>query len=184
MLPLLLQKFDREETLQRIIPFLVTAPLFSWIGVQAILFKKLHKCMTLDDQKASKKFVCASELARVFKSMICLFLTASFLYLNFKDDLTDPDKNHEEAAPQRDESLPLSPIELLTNSRSAHLDDAKDAGPWFFARQTFWVGCMALLCLLVTVLNLLFEAQIVINLCIEFIDEDDETFKLTNQVLL
>ena len=32
-LPLLLQKYDKDETLQRIIPFLVTAPLFSWIGV-------------------------------------------------------------------------------------------------------------------------------------------------------
>ena len=42
--------------------------------------------MTLDDQKASKKFVCASELARVFKSMICLFLTTSFLFINMKSD--------------------------------------------------------------------------------------------------
>jgi len=42
--------------------------------------------MTVDDQKASKKFVCASELARVFKSMICLFLTTSFLFLNMKSD--------------------------------------------------------------------------------------------------
>ena len=40
--------------------------------------------MTPDDQKASKKFVCASELARMFKSMICLFLTTSFLILNIK----------------------------------------------------------------------------------------------------
>lgn len=51
--------------------------------------------MTPDDQKASKKFVCASELARVFKSMICLFLTTSFLFLNVKhfskEELSDDD---------------------------------------------------------------------------------------------
>ena len=54
--------------------------------------------MTLDDQKASKKFVCASELARVFKSMIGLFLTTSFLFLNMRNDngLMMEDENYDD----------------------------------------------------------------------------------------
>ena len=45
--------------------------------------------MTLDDQRAAKKFICASELARVFKSMICLFLTTSFLFLNLRTNMDE-----------------------------------------------------------------------------------------------
>ena len=40
--------------------------------------------MTNEDIKTSKKFMCAGELARVFKSMICLFLTSSYILLRFK----------------------------------------------------------------------------------------------------
>ena len=42
------------------------------------------------------------------------------------------------------------------------------------------INLMAVLCLIVTVLNMFFEAQIVINMCLEFIDDDEETFKLSN----
>ena len=42
------------------------------------------------------------------------------------------------------------------------------------------VTLLAILCLIVTVLNMFFEAQIVINMCLEFIDDDEETFKLSN----
>ena len=40
--------------------------------------------MTSEDIKTSKKFICAGELARVFKSMICLFLTTSYILMRFK----------------------------------------------------------------------------------------------------
>ena len=40
--------------------------------------------MTSEDIKTSKKFMCAGELARVFKSMICLFLTTSYILLRFQ----------------------------------------------------------------------------------------------------
>lgn len=40
--------------------------------------------MTNEDIKTSKKFMCAGELARVFKSMICLFLTTSYILLRFR----------------------------------------------------------------------------------------------------
>lgn len=88
-MPIFVRLFDESETLQKVIPFIVTVPLFSWIGVQVILFKQLYLCMTPDDQKSSKKFICASELARVFKSLICLFLTTSFLVLDLDNKTED-----------------------------------------------------------------------------------------------
>ena len=83
-LPKLMQVYDTEGNVRRVIIFVVTAPLFNWIGAQGILFKRLQTCMTSEDVKTSKKFVCAAELARVFKSMICLFLTTSFILLRLK----------------------------------------------------------------------------------------------------
>ena len=38
------------------------------------------------------------------------------------------------------------------------------------------VNLMAVLCNLVTVANILFEAQIVVQMCLDFIDEDDEVY--------
>ena len=47
----------------------------------------------------------------------------------------------------------------------------------------FWINLMAMVCLGVTVLNMFFEAQIVINMCLEFTDDDEEAFKISSQVL-
>ena len=41
--------------------------------------------------------------------------------------------------------------------------------------KNFWVNSLALLCNFVTLINIIFEAQIVVQMCLEFIDEDDDT---------
>lgn len=43
----------------------------------------------------------------------------------------------------------------------------------------FIVNLLAVICNLVTVINMLFEAQIVIQMCLEFIEEEDEQLKAT-----
>ena len=117
-LPKLMQEYDTEGNVQRVITFLVTAPLFNWIGAQGILFKRLQVCMTSEDVKTSKKFVCAAELARVFKSMICLFLTTSFILLRLK---TTTLKTKDE------DRLPIIPMDGYTDFTPLFGDDEKDA---------------------------------------------------------
>ena len=63
---------------------MVTFPIFSWIGAQGLIFRELVNCMPVEDIKSAKKYICAAEMARVFKNMISLFLTTSFILLRIK----------------------------------------------------------------------------------------------------
>ena len=47
-------------------------------------------------------------------------------------------------------------------------------GTFLMLPASFWLNFMAVICNLVTLVNMLFEAQIVVQMCLEFIDEDDE----------
>lgn len=122
--------------------------------------------MTIDDQKASKKFVCASELARVFKSMICLFLTTSFLFLNMKSEpglLDDePYLTESEAALLLEEQTlgPVTPMNFTAESSNMIEEDEASDNPVgsLQAEPVIWVNFLAILCNIVTLINLLFEA--------------------------
>ena len=45
---------------------------------------------------------------------------------------------------------------------------------------SFWLNLIAIICNLVTLVNMLFEGQIVVQMCLEFIDEDDEAYKYSD----
>jgi len=45
---------------------------------------------------------------------------------------------------------------------------------------SFWLNLIAIVCNLVTLVNMLFEGQIVVQMCLEFIDEDDEAYKYSD----
>ena len=66
--------------------------------------------MTNEDVKTAKKFVCAAELARVFKSMICLFLTTSFVLLRLKNP---PERLRELELEDQPAELPNYEVESL-----------------------------------------------------------------------
>ena len=87
-MPECLELYDKDGSVQRVIYFLVTSPIFSWVGVQGFMYKEFAVCMTMEDLKSAKKYICAGELARVFKNMISLFLTTSYVLLRIKQTAT------------------------------------------------------------------------------------------------
>ena len=122
--------------------------------------------------------------------MICLFLTTSFLFLNLKSDyglmsdeelLFDEDDNNGIGT---DDGPTL--MELYTGTvpdpveKNVAMIDTDGSG-FFLTEAAFWVNFLAIICNLVTLVNMLFEAQIVVQMCLEFIDEDDESYKYTDQ---
>ena len=62
--------------------------------------------------------------------------------------------------------------------------DGIDGTGFFLTEAAFWVNFLAVICNMVTLVNMLFEAQIVVQMCLEFIDEDDESYKYTDQTAI
>ena len=54
---------------------------------------------------------------------------------------------------------------------------------FFLTEAAFWINFLAIICNLVTLVNMLFEGQIVVQMCLEFIDEDDESYKYSDQAI-
>jgi len=109
--------------------------------------------------------------------MICLFLTTSFLFLNVKHALPDSDDIDGIGEP-------VDPFSDFLNQKKLAEEAAMiEETAIFFMDEYFWINFLAVACNLVTVVNMLFEAQIVVQMCLEFIDEDEETFKYTPPTL-
>mmetsp|Transcript_6467 Transcript_6467/g.7553 ORF Transcript_6467/g.7553 Transcript_6467/m.7553 type:complete len:153 (+) Transcript_6467:88-546(+) len=146
--------------------------------------------MTPDDQRASKKFVCASELARMFKSMICLFLTTSFLILNVKPGSMD---SPSASSPVQGEDIHYleDPAEMAADQTGVFKDSAYAFDDSMATEEhsqfqsspehSVKLNMMAIICLVVTVLNMFFEAQTVINMCLEFIEDDEENWNSSSR---
>lgn len=86
---------DKYRSVRRLINFLVTFPLFSWFGVLGFIQKELLPCLPLVDIKNTKKFTCMCESSNVFKYMISLFLTTSFVLLRIRQTINVGDEDHD-----------------------------------------------------------------------------------------
>lgn len=78
--------------MRRLVNFVVTFPLFSWFGVQGFIQKELLGCLPAADVKNAKKYTCLCELSCVFKHMISLFLTTSFVLLRIRQTINSVDE--------------------------------------------------------------------------------------------
>ena len=78
---------DQYRHVRRLVNFVVTFPLFSWFGVQGFVQKELLSCLPVADVKNTKKYTCLCELSCVFKYMISLFLTTSYVLLRIRQTI-------------------------------------------------------------------------------------------------
>lgn len=78
---------DQYRHVRRLVNFVVTFPLFSWFGVQGFVQKELLSCLPVADVKNTKKYTCLCELSCVFKHMISLFLTTSYVLLRIRQTI-------------------------------------------------------------------------------------------------
>lgn len=108
----------------------------------------------------------------MFKSMICLFLTTSFLILNIKPgqgqlsgEATIPTSPEElvraasldaDTEPALMETAAMFVEPVIFNSTA--INDAMVDEVFFVQEQSFLINLMAIMCLIVTVLNMFFEA--------------------------
>lgn len=129
---------------------MVTCPIFSWFGVQGFLHKELLPCLPTQDAKAARKYTCLAELSRVFKNMIGLFLTTSYVLLRIKNTVSMPE--------------PEFTTDMIT-------EDSTDLFLAFnYDYMIDFLLPVATLCLML--LSIMIELQQVINLCLDF-DEDE-----------
>jgi hypothetical protein len=82
---------EQYKTIRKIVNFLVTFPSFSWFGVQGFLQKELLLCLPLQDVKSARKYTFLAELSRVFKNIIGLFLTTSYVLLRIRHTVNTPE---------------------------------------------------------------------------------------------
>lgn len=69
-----------------------------------------------------------------------------------------------------------SPVEGL----APVIEIIEDDQTFLFMDANFIVNLLTVVCNLVTAINMLFEAQIFISMCLEFIDEEDDQLKTTS----
>ena len=140
--------------------------------------------MTNEDIKTSKKFMCAGELARVFKSMICLFLTSSYILLRFKIVTEQELKSGDDL--NIDGLVELS-SQLIDNDKSCNAanddfdstgnnDNAFDQNEFDQSQggQNFILDVLTIFSIGLTFIQVIIELQQVINMCLDLTDDDDD----------
>ena len=143
---------DQYRHVRRLVNFVVTFPLFSWFSVQGFVQKELLSCLPQSDVKNTKKYTCLCELSCVFKHMISLFLTTSYVLLRIRQTI-----NSDDDADISIEDLNWTGALQKTFNKNYMID---------------FLLPVSSLCL--TLLSIMVELQQVINMCLDM-DDDEQS---------
>ena len=145
---------DQYRHVRRLVNFLVTFPLFSWFGVQGFIQKELLGCLPASDFKNAKKYTCLCELSCVFKHMISLFLTTSFVLLRIRQTINSVD----------DVDFTFEDLRF-----GHHSFDSQ------FNRDYLVDFILPVTSLCLTLLSIMVELQQVINMCLDMDEEEAQS---------